>query len=66
MARKQTKYGKVVSFYLTYEAIAKLIRLSGQGNKSRYVENLILSEYSINNPEQKVETEIKEVLDGSI
>lgn len=43
MVKKKTKFGKLVTLYLSHEAIAKLKKLTD--NKSTYIERLINREF---------------------
>lgn len=43
MVKTKSKFGKIVNFYLSYDTIAKLKKLTD--NKSAYVERLINKEF---------------------
>lgn len=64
--RKKSKYGKMVTVYLSNETIAKLRKLSG-GKQSKYIESLLEEEFArkeiISADEER---EVQEILGGGL
>lgn len=60
--RKPTKYGRRVSFYLSNEAIFRLINMAKGtgGNKSKCIENLIHTAFVNNQDKEKIVADIIE------
>lgn len=64
--RKKSKYGKMVTVYLSNESIAKLRKLSG-GKQSQYIENLIMEDFARKGIDwDKADKEVQQILGGAL
>lgn len=64
--RKKSKYGKMVTVYLSNESIAKLRKLSG-GKQSQCIEDLIIQEFTRKGIDWgKTDKEVQQILGGAL